>query len=461
MAGIDIGGFHAGVGGDGAGVSVNGHGVGLGWNGNDDNIEGNGGAGVSVNGHGAGFGVNGIGDDVENNAGVGWNAGSDHGGYVGESADGQARVPVGEGNHGGAAAGHAVAIDASGHGRFSAQQPATAPPAPLGGHQQASDQGEAAVGVGAGAGVGVGAKQPLAPLPNPGVGASCTVLGGPARLLYLPPGDAGRKHEPTPAIDATTPNEASVTPAPTGADLAPKDQPITAWANTFNPDYCYLSFSTLYATSSGVTIGPTFSNALIPFKTSEISTVCAAQPTGADGGRGAATQFNLAGLSTTGDEDTGCYHIVAPPRIGKFIPSWDNALYWNVSFEQPQIILPEGAADSQPEDCVVCAAPAFSPPAGTAYPTMVNEGYPKNYSPATETAPPGWSAASFGQFTATRSDLASPTITGSPTSPFGSIGSNVSTSSVSQYTGAAALTTASSGRVGMLVGLVSLLLALV
>ncbi|EME48899.1 hypothetical protein DOTSEDRAFT_76390 [Dothistroma septosporum NZE10] len=482
MAGINIGGLHAGVGGDGADVSINGHDVGVGWNGNGGNVQGNGGAGISINGHG-------VGDGVDGNAGVGSNAGSTHGAYVGESPDGQAQVAAGSSDADSAGSASAN-TDTSSQGQVDAQQPAGPPPAANGAAGQASGQGQVnprppppaapagtgagqGVGVGAGAGAGVGAglgigsDQPLAPLPNHGSGVACTIQGGPARLLYLPPSDAGRDNSPTSAIGATTSTGAGVIPTPAAGGLPPKNQPVTAWANTFNPDYCYISFSTLYATSSGSTVGPTFSNALIPFKTAEISTICASQPTGAAGdAERDATQFSLAGLSMTGDNNTGCFHIVAPPRIGKFIPSWDNGLYWNVSFQQPQVILPEGGAQNPPADCAVCATPAFSPPAGTAYPTMVNEGYPQEYSPATETAPPGVSAASYGQFTATRPDLASPTITGSPTSPFGSIGSNVSIANTSSsqptmYTGEAALAGVSGGKFGIFVALVPLLLALI
>lgn len=227
--------------------------------------------------------------------------------------------------------------------------------------------------------------------------------------------------------------------------------PLTAWSNTFNPDYCYLSVNTLYATvapsgtESAQTVGPTFSNAIFPLRSSDISTRCPSTMSGYatnTAGVGAPGQLDFNSMAAAGEAGAdNCHQIVAPAAMGSIVPEWNNGLFWNMNFEPPQVLRSEGAAASPTApaaggECQACAAPAYSPPIGQ-NPTMVPAPGYQGVASGPTTAPAGVSPSSFGQYTQTAPATTGGAVGGyapAPSAGFGTYAPN-GTSPVSPTTG--------------------------
>lgn len=95
-------------------------------------------------------------------------------------------------------------------------------------------------------------------------------------------------------------------------------------------------------------MGPTFTNAIFPFRSSEISTVCQSS-TATSAHNADATSWSSSWSSSSGNENgqvdfgslaagTGsdqCREIVPPPRWAAVVPEWSGGLVWNMNFEAP------------------------------------------------------------------------------------------------------------------------------
>lgn len=170
----------------------------------------------------------------------------------------------------------------------------------------------------------------------------CEMQGGPAQLMYFPQGGQA--------------SPAQITGAPGGQ--AGGQAPLQAWGQTFKPGYGYLSVKTLYATNAGgSTVGPSYSNAIIPVPTGQLSMHC-----GGSGGSGAqaqATPINFSGGSPSEVMPQGCV-LAAPSALGQMAPQWQGAGFQHVPFGQA---------------VPLNSAAAAGPPPGGATPTMVPQGY--------------------------------------------------------------------------------------
>lgn len=248
----------------------------------------------------------------------------------------------------------------------------------------------------------------LGPLPGLSIGAAaggsspCTVGGGQARLLFFPPsgnsGASGGAEQPAATITSA--------PAAGGQPVPAGGAPLTAWSNTFNPNYCYMSVNTMYATvpasgtESARTVGPIFSNAIIPFHSSDISTQCSYTMSGANA---APTQVDFNGLGSA-----NCHHIVAPGAMASIAPEWSNGAFWNMQFQPPQQLLPQGqTAATGAASGAQC--PAYTPATGQPYPTMVTASGYTGVASGPTTAPAGVTPSTFGQYTASSSYAAGTT----------------------------------------------------
>lgn len=95
-------------------------------------------------------------------------------------------------------------------------------------------------------------------------------------------------------------------------------------------------------------MGPTFTNAIFPFRSSEISTVCQSS-TATSAHNADATSWSSSWSSSSGSQNgqvdfgslaagTGsdqCREIVPPPRWAAVVPEWSGGLFWNMNFEAP------------------------------------------------------------------------------------------------------------------------------
>lgn len=324
-----------------------------------------------------------------------------------------------------------------------------------------------------------------------GGGSPCTVMGGQARLLYFPPGgNSGSGESGGAAVSSPVgaqPPGATITSPAQGQPVPAGGPPLTAWSNTFNPDYCYLSVDTLYATvapsgtESASTVGPTFSNAIIPLRSSDISTRCPSSMSGAatnTADMGAPGQMDFGSMASAGSAGADvCHQVVAPAAMGTIVPEWSHGLFWNMNFEPPQVLRPEGEEASPTlsagGSCSACAAPAYSPAANTPYPTMVPAPGYEGVESGPTTATSGVSASSFGQYTATTPAVGPPTalggVPGVPSSgwstgvaPNGTspVSPTTGSPSPSQYTGGAVPTLSFRGGRGSSMLVVGLLFTL-
>ncbi|CAK4031681.1 Hypothetical predicted protein [Lecanosticta acicola] len=257
-------------------------------------------------------------------------------------------------------------------------------------------------------------------------GPPCTVQGGPARLIYFPPPGDG---------------------TPIDSEGTAVESPIEAWGNTFNPDYCYLSVETLYATlapsgtvSAATTVGPTFTNAIFPFRSSEISTLCQSTSSTSASNAGAtyaassseneAGQVDFGGLSAGAESgEDSCRNIVAPPRFAAVVPEWSGGLFWNLNFEAPIQLSPQVAHGPPPsggQPCQQCPRPASPASANTPSPTICTAGWdripggpPWSQAVTATTAPSGVRPSMFGHFTPNTTRPGTPTPSGVGPSVYG------------------------------------------
>ncbi|KAI5370849.1 hypothetical protein Slin14017_G017280 [Septoria linicola] len=347
--------FTFGLGGQaGAGLGVGGHaGAGFGFGvGGSGQGQGDAGAGGSAE---AGFGFNGgAGGDGHGNAGSGADAGAGAGvggsaGWNGEdAAGGQVGGQAGWSDGGDSSSGGQVEGSAVGNSV---------------GHDQA--------------GAGGGYRVTLNPVPVVPIEASgsavlsasvstgpngkpqCTVQGGPATLLYFPPlGQQGSLDSANAAANGPAP------PSPAGGEV------YTTLGQIFQPGQAYISCQTLWAgytddKGSVTQTGPTFTNAIFPVPSDQISTQClsAVDAKATAGGQvpmySAGKQVDFGSVHNVSEE---CRNIAPPPSLLNMVPEWKDYAFWNMQFEQPECIPQKDAPEPK--------GPVWSPDASCS-PTVV------------------------------------------------------------------------------------------
>lgn len=180
-----------------------------------------------------------------------------------------------------------------------------------------------------------------------------TIQGGPAKVYYFPPSATagGDENGEAPA--------ASITPPPSNTELSPvgaeaglgADGLLTTLGTVLNPEFVYISFSTLFAGcqvgNEIKTIGPNFANTMFSFHSDAVSTKCSS--TAAPGPTpvyGPAAAVNWNDLNTSiADGPSNCWNIAPPAEFLKLCPpEWTQQLYWNVDFAPPQMLIQGNAA---------------------------------------------------------------------------------------------------------------------
>ena len=219
----------------------------------------------------------------------------------------------------------------------------------------------------------------------------CTVQGGPATLLYFPPlGQQGSLDSANVGKNGPPP------PSPAGGEV------YTTLGQTFQPGSAYISCQTLWAgytdeKGSVTQTGPTFTNAIFPVPSDQISTQCLSTVNAqATGGAALGVQLDF-GLvhKIPGD----CQNIAPPPNLLNLVPEWKDYAFWNMTWEQPECIPQEGAPKPQ--------GPVWTPEASCS-PTIVQP--TTSIVPTAPAAPPA----------STSPVSVLPTATGATPTPYGS-----------------------------------------
>lgn len=270
----------------------------------------------------------------------------------------------------------------------------------------------------------------------------CTVQGGPAKILYFHP--AGQQG----SLDSNNNQDGPAPPASAAGT------PYATHGQVFHPGSAYISCETLFAAytddrGSTIQTGPTFTNAIFPFPSDQISTQCVdAKQTDAPFNQGTQMDFGLAG-----SPPSSCMNVVAPTAMASLVPEWSDYLFWNMDFQPPEQICTEGAPEPQ--------GPAWSgpPPECSCKPTVVlpTSTEVSTASASTTVAPVGGSSP-VPTTAATLSGPLPPTF-GAYTASLSAAAAS-SSSMPAQFTGAAASSRSRSGKAafGLGVMLVAMLL---
>ncbi|KAF7189777.1 hypothetical protein HII31_08884 [Pseudocercospora fuligena] len=213
-------------------------------------------------------------------------------------------------------------------------------------------------------------------------------------MIYFPPvgGQAA----------AGAQGQAPGAPAPVGGSA------ITTLGQTFQPGSAYISCQTLWAgytddKGSVVQTGPTFTNAIFPVPSDQVSTQCQSTLTAAESDHntqawGAPQQCDF---NNIGAAQPTCQQVAPPPNIINQVPEFAPYLFWSMDWRQPQYISqegspapPQGSAWAGPEPgCTPSIVQTTTnivpttPVAPTAAPSVAPTGVPASQPPSAETSP--------------------------------------------------------------------------